>query len=286
MNIQKRPRPLATGTEERKWVIQHILSKKEKMGPNLVIDGFVIWKKVNTTSTNHTPSKYERGKEGNSGCFWDSSYGCWRGTERWWIQADSERSIIQTNTVNHSFKKDVLFSHSPFQLFSTPPFPSNLFFNLKEASHKKKKNNYGATRSLIGFESKIDVAEADGVVVGLAFGVVLDPESGGVTSERGLLDIDNDDGDGDDDDGDEVEETSSGGGVEAIDDGNDDDIGVIGRGVGSENVQAKDDHEFLLPFQFFFKLPDLLAALIAAWLLEICSFWAILLLEVEEDEQR
>ena len=49
-----------------------------------------------------------------------------------------------------------------------------------------------------------------------------------------------------------------------------------------------DPHEFLLPFLFFwacnFKLPDLLAALIAAWLLGIW-LWVVPLLEVEAVEE-
>ena len=59
--------------------------------------------------------------------------------------------------------------------------------------------------------------------------------------------------------------------------------------IDEAEVDVVEPHEFLLPFLFFwacnFKPPDLLAALIAAWLLGIWLWVVLLLLEVEVVEE-
>jgi len=134
--------------------------------------------------------------------------------------------------------------------------PSILFFNQQQV-----KKHYGGTCNLIGL--KIEAVVDIGADVG-----------GGIRKERG-----------------QDSEELSNGGVEEVDDDEDEigtDVNVGGWKVDTSMIVDEEHHEFLAPFFVFwvgsFKLPDLLAALMAAWLLGI---WlgAILLLEVEEEQR-
>ena len=162
-------------------------------------------------------------------------------------------------------------------------------------------HNYGATCILIGLGVKIDATtEGVGEVVILEGEVVFDV-GGVVKSELEVQDEDDDNDEVDDEEEKGLKALSlSNGGTEEVEE-NDIVVGgvnVKGGGAGGwENVVTPtpaetevdiEPHEFLLPFLLFcagsFKIPDLIAALIAVWLLGIW-LWVVLPLEVEADEE-